>query len=73
MQRFAEQVLDGRRGTRKRDVGAVAERTEGVGQRRVEFFRDSAESVQLGVGDRVDGWLQLPKGVHHLVLSNALQ
>ena len=70
MQRIAEQILDGRRGTRKRDVGAVAERTEGVGQRRVEFFRDSAESVHLGVGDRLDGRLQLPKGVHHLVLSS---
>ena len=83
MQRIAYQVLDGRRGTSKRDVGAIAESVQlGLGdrgildrafspvKRRIEFVRDVVESGQLGLGDRVDSRLQFPEGVHHFVLSS---
>ena len=41
-----------------------------IEQRRVELVGDVAESVQPGLGDRVDSRLQFPEGVHHFVLSS---
>ena len=39
-------------------------------ERRVELVGGVAESVQLGLGDRVDSRLQFPEGIHHFVLSS---